>query len=81
MTQYRAVFVVNCKVKNERVLRKNNSRARKSKRGTEAIDESEEHSTNIETFKQVCCSVCLTEVGVFDEDEVYHFFNVLPSES
>lgn len=34
-----------------------------------------------ETFKPVCCSVCSTEVGVIDEDEVYHFFNVLPSES
>ncbi|XP_011075288.1 E2F-associated phosphoprotein isoform X3 [Sesamum indicum] len=32
-------------------------------------------------FKRVCCSVCSTEVGVIDEDEVYHFLNVLPSEA
>ncbi|KAF7827467.1 E2F-associated phosphoprotein [Senna tora] len=80
VTQYRAVFVVNCKVENDQVLRKNNSRAKKGKRGTKAIDEGEEHSPNTETFKKVCCSVCLTEVGVFDEDEVYHFLNVLPSD-
>ncbi|XP_054823692.1 uncharacterized protein LOC129321809 isoform X2 [Prosopis cineraria] len=80
VTQYRAVFVINIKVENNRVLIKNNSREIKGKSGRKAIDGTEEHSTSIETVKQVCCSVCSTEVGVFDEDEVYHFFNVLPSE-
>ena len=80
MTQYRAVFVVNCKIENE-ILMQNSSRPTRRRRGTKESGTSESHSSNIETFKQVCCSVCLTEVGVIDKDEVYHFFNVLPSES
>ena len=79
MTQYRAIFVVNCKIENdkvrqERVKPKNGKRRRES-------SENEAVAAAGETFKPVCCSVCSTEVGVIDEDEVYHFFNVLPSES
>lgn len=81
LTQYRAVFVVNCKVEDKQVLKLNISRSRKKSRSTERFDGSNALSTSNETFKQVCCSVCSTEVGVIDEDEVYHFFNVLPSES
>ena len=32
-------------------------------------------------FNPVKCSVCDTEVGVFDQDEIFHFFNVLASHS
>lgn len=32
-----------------------------------------------ETGAQVFCSTCGTEVAVYDKDEVYHFFNVFPS--
>lgn len=78
MTQYRAVFVVNCKIKDDKVVKQNIPKSRKRNRRTEGNDA---HSTNTETFKQVCCSVYLTEVGALDGDEVYHFFNVLPSES
>ncbi|XP_057423641.1 uncharacterized protein LOC130717440 [Lotus japonicus] len=81
LTQYRAVFVVNCKIKDDKVVKQNISKSRKRNRRTEGIDASDAHSTNTETFKQVCCSVCMTEVGALDGDEVYHFFNVLPSES
>ncbi|KAH8966894.1 hypothetical protein BDL97_03G050700 [Sphagnum fallax] len=34
-----------------------------------------------EIFKPVRCAECGTEVAVFDSDEVYHFFNVVPSYS
>lgn len=34
-----------------------------------------------DTFKRVCCDVCSTDVGVIDEEEVYHFFNVIPSQA
>lgn len=78
MTQYRAVFVVNCKIGNDKVTKQNNSRKRNRGKG---LDANYGSSTNIETFKQVLCSVCSTEVGVIDQDEVYHFYNVLPSES
>ncbi|KAI9110903.1 hypothetical protein K1719_018023 [Acacia pycnantha] len=81
VTQYRAIFVMNCKVEENRDLNKNNSREIQGKRRKKASDATEERSSSIETVKQVYCSVCLTEVGVFDEDEIYHFFNVLPSES
>jgi len=30
-----------------------------------------------EAYHPVRCSVCNTEVGVYDRDEVYHFFNIL----
>ena len=34
-----------------------------------------------ETFKSVKCTQCSTQVAVYDQDEVYHFFNVLASQS
>ncbi|ESW14759.1 hypothetical protein PHAVU_007G015100 [Phaseolus vulgaris] len=80
LTQYRAVFVTNCKIGNDKVLKQNTSRSRKRNRGSERFDSHDPNSTNIETFKQVCCSACSTEVGVIDQDEIYHFYNVLPSE-
>ncbi|KAK1256509.1 hypothetical protein QJS04_geneDACA019201 [Acorus gramineus] len=80
LTQYRAMFVVNCRIKTDQAAReqKQNSVRRtdnthcnvtKTVGGRDAVPRS------------VCCLVCSTEVGVFDEDEVYHFFNVLPSEA
>ena len=35
--------------------------------------------TGPDSFHPVKCSVCTTEVGVFDKNEIYHFFNVLAS--
>lgn len=32
-----------------------------------------------EVYHPVRCEQCNTEVGVFDKDEVYHFFNVISS--
>lgn len=32
-----------------------------------------------DVYHPVVCSICNSEVGVFDSDEVYHFFNVLAS--
>ncbi|MCL7036535.1 hypothetical protein MKW94_022522 [Papaver nudicaule] len=82
LTQYRAMFVINCKIKINQVLRPSSQKPKTgNKRGRDrgGIDEGAA-STN-ETFKPVCCIVCSTEVGVIDDDEVYHFFNVIPSES
>jgi hypothetical protein len=31
-----------------------------------------------ELYRSVVCSVCEAEVGVQDEDDVFHFFNVIP---
>lgn len=80
VTQYRAVFVVNCNTKNEQVPQQNTQKSRRRKRGRDCSG-TQAGAVGGETFRQVCCSVCSTEVGVIDEEEVYHFFNVLPSES
>jgi len=56
--QYRAVFVLNCVVASNEILRDKDG----------------------ETFKSVKCNTCNTEVAVQSTDEVYHFFNVFPSD-
>ncbi|XP_034698392.1 E2F-associated phosphoprotein-like isoform X4 [Vitis riparia] len=77
VTQYRAIFVVNCNIKSEQVLPQRSIKPKRGKRGRES-DKSVPVSVDGETFKPVHCGVCSTEVGAIDEDEVYHFFNILP---
>lgn len=78
------MFVVNCKIGRSDILRPS-SRKRQRKLVPKVISEdpskvSGDHD-KVAELRPVCCSVCGTEVGALDEDEVYHFFNVLPSES
>ncbi|PKA55028.1 hypothetical protein AXF42_Ash003665 [Apostasia shenzhenica] len=80
LTQYRAMFVVNCHIKNDQILREQRKMKGKSKK-KEDYGEPQLDINNGAVFRPVCCSVCSTEVGVFDQDEIYHFFNVLPSNS
>uniref|UniRef100_A0A5B7CAC2 Putative C-terminal n=1 Tax=Davidia involucrata TaxID=16924 RepID=A0A5B7CAC2_DAVIN len=80
VTQYRAVFVMNCKIRSGQVLQRGSLKRKRGKRGRES-SESEANPRSGQTLRPVSCSVCSTEVGVIDEEEVYHFFNVLPSES
>ncbi|CAA6662699.1 unnamed protein product [Spirodela intermedia] len=68
VTQYRAMFVLNCEVKMNEIPRSQRRRPENPGGGGEI-------------FRPVCCSVCSTEVGVLDGDQVYHLFNVLPSYS
>ncbi len=69
--QYRAMFVMNCKViTSERLHRPLSKSARKGKQNKTAGEESE-------MFNPVKCEQCNTEVAVYDKDEVYHFFNVM----
>lgn len=68
-TQYRAMFVFNCAVVTTKKLEFNS----KSKRGKK--------SKNKAGYYAVKCEVCGTQVGVYDENEVYHFFNTLSSHS
>nr|CAD1843616.1 unnamed protein product [Ananas comosus var. bracteatus] len=75
VTQYRAMFVRNCKVRTDQILRPAKRKGKKSKARSDSGKPEEE------VFRPVCCSVCSTEVGVLDEEEVYHFFNVIPSNS
>ncbi|KAG7233447.1 hypothetical protein INR49_007015 [Caranx melampygus] len=90
-TQYRAMFVMNCTVKKEEVLRyktqpEKKQRNRKRRRGqkaetteAEAPDPAPAGMDADEVYHPVQCSECCTEVAVFDKDEVYHFFNILAS--
>ncbi|KAJ0837974.1 putative E2F-associated phosphoprotein [Helianthus annuus] len=78
VTQYRAVFVVNCKVKKGQVSDKGSLKRKRVRKG--AGGGGGGSGGGDESFSPVCCSVCETEVGVIDDDEIYHFFNVLPSE-
>ncbi|KAM7467291.1 hypothetical protein LguiB_014853 [Lonicera macranthoides] len=79
VTQYRAVFVVNCKIKTDQFSQSGSQKRKRSRKGRLSI-ETTGSSISGETTKPVCCSLCSTEVGVVDEEEIYHFFNVLPSE-
>lgn len=90
-TQYRAMFVMNCTVKNDEVLRyksqpEQKQRSRKRRRGqtTEAPPDDASGPAPAgmdadEVYHPVQCSECTTEVAVLDKDEVYHFFNILAS--
>lgn len=90
-TQYRAMFVMNCSVKRDEVLRykteqEKKQRNRKRRRGQKtesAVDEAPAPTPAgmdaDEVYHPVQCTECCTEVAVFDKDEVYHFFNILAS--
>lgn len=72
-SQYRAMFVSNCNVISEEILKYPNKKKR-SKKHQENSD-----TSNEDRYNPVRCSVCNTEVAVYDSDEIYHFFNVIAS--
>ncbi|KAM3718293.1 E2F-associated phosphoprotein [Dirofilaria immitis] len=84
--QYRAVFVENCSVVENEVLflpqsGKNKQKARKNAAGIKpnAVVDPANVTTlpKEDLFHPVLCSICATNVGVYDYEEVFHFFNVL----
>ncbi|KAL9261108.1 E2F-associated phosphoprotein-like protein [Drosera capensis] len=81
LTQYRAIFVVNCKITNKQVLPQTSSSQKRKRQGTKRQPAPAEGSSQTDAaIRQVCCDVCSTDVGVIDEEEVYHFYDVIPSE-
>ncbi|KAM4690006.1 E2F-associated phosphoprotein [Rhinophrynus dorsalis] len=85
-TQYRAMFVMNCSVNKEEVLRfpdppptKNRRRDRKKMKLPPTDQAPATQNKEEEMYHPVKCNECSTEVAVFDKEEVYHFFNVLAS--
>ncbi|XP_063803944.1 E2F-associated phosphoprotein isoform X2 [Pseudophryne corroboree] len=84
-TQYRAMFVMNCTVNKEEVLKfpeqamKHRRRDRKKRKVPSVDTATETQSTEAEMYHPVNCNECSTEVAVYDKEEVYHFFNVLAS--
>jgi len=78
------MFVTNCSVHMDEVLRYENTKAQKktkhrSKRHSAVSDSAAASTVSDDVYHPVVCSVCNSEVGVYDKDEVYHFFNVLAS--
>ncbi|XP_010709969.1 E2F-associated phosphoprotein [Meleagris gallopavo] len=82
-TQYRAMFVMNCFVNKEEILKyrkkiKKRNKKRKHSEETAPVQSNQEEE---EVYHPVLCTECSTEVAVMDKDEVFHFFNVLASHS
>eukprot|EP01018_Ginkgo_biloba_P021905 Gb_29533 [translate_table: standard] len=83
------MFVLNCKIVANQRLRlpakskrkqKNLRKAKGQPIGSDtSLPEATEENVKDEVFKPICCSICQTEVAVLDEDEIYHFYNVMPS--
>ncbi|GJQ12644.1 hypothetical protein GpartN1_g4435.t1 [Galdieria partita] len=74
--QFRAVFVQNCRVRTDQ-------RLQVRVRGAQGDQEYQQlkQAGKVEDLQNkylpVVCAVCHTQVGVLDQDEVYHFCNVL----
>uniref|UniRef100_A0A915PWA5 E2F-associated phosphoprotein n=1 Tax=Setaria digitata TaxID=48799 RepID=A0A915PWA5_9BILA len=84
--QYRAIFVENCNVVRNEMLflpqsGKNKRKSRKNAAGIKpnsSVDPGDVATLPKEDlFHPVLCSICSTNVGVYDYEEVFHFFNVL----
>lgn len=65
------MFVFNCLVEADETL-SYKTKERRRKRGKGVKEEEEE-----ELYNPVKCVACQTKVGVYDKEEIYHFFNVL----
>ncbi|KAK3007877.1 hypothetical protein RJ639_013707 [Escallonia herrerae] len=63
VTQYRAIFVINCKIKSDEVSQPGSLKRKRVRRGKGT------GPVSGESLRQVGCTVCSTEVGVIDEDE------------
>lgn len=81
--QYRAMFVSNCIINKQETLRiperKNSKRNKKNKAQASDFGNFVNDSGSDE-FHSVLCRVCKTQVAMYDNEEVYHFFNVLASQ-
>ncbi|XP_078515510.1 E2F-associated phosphoprotein [Lissotriton helveticus] len=80
-TQYRAMFVMNCTINKEEVLKYQDALDRRKRRRPKkkSMAETPEKPAVQELYHPVKCSECSTEVAVYDKEEVYHFFNVIAS--
>ncbi|NXO03033.1 EAPP protein, partial [Rhinopomastus cyanomelas] len=83
-TQYRAMFVMNCAVKKEEILKykkkpKRRNKKMKQSKEVSSVQSNPEEEEEVEVYHPVRCTECSTEVAVMDKEEVFHFFNVLAS--
>jgi len=86
-TQYRAMFVMHCKVDRSELLRYEKKHRGKKKKMQDCAGRlvpaecDGNGDTDIELFNPVKCTECGTVLAVYDSDEVYHFFNILASQA
>ncbi|XP_006820475.1 E2F-associated phosphoprotein-like [Saccoglossus kowalevskii] len=81
--QFRAMFVINCVIVKDEVLRykepiRQGKKRQRNQNKAEYV-RIEANETSEEIYHPVKCGECNTEVAVYDKDEVYHFHNVLAS--
>jgi hypothetical protein len=92
--QYRAMFVFNCAIDQNRTApqsktnskkssqqkKKNNNKRFKTDDDNSHDNEKEEDESQDDILRPVLCSECGTELGVYEpKEELYHFANVLTS--
>uniref|UniRef100_K3WJ10 E2F-associated phosphoprotein n=1 Tax=Globisporangium ultimum (strain ATCC 200006 / CBS 805.95 / DAOM BR144) TaxID=431595 RepID=K3WJ10_GLOUD len=89
LNQYRSVAAINCRIKKDEILTYTSGTAtalalpfqkRLNIAATRTNARGESFSLlSPDEFHPVACSDCGTTVGVYDRNQQYHFFNVLPS--
>jgi hypothetical protein len=82
------MFVKNCVVDETQVLHYPRTAEKKKGKKKSAASPAEnaaaplpDRGSSEDRFHPVRCVACTTQVGVYDQEEVYHFFNVLSSYS
>ncbi|XP_024392910.1 uncharacterized protein [Physcomitrium patens] len=94
VNQYRAMFVRNCTIVETESLRYSDTRKRKRKAGRKSQLSVEECrvgrpgmvrvepkdvGVDEDVLKPVKCAECGAQVAVLDSDELYHFFDIIPT--
>jgi hypothetical protein len=78
--QYRAIFVENCIVVEDEILRYcSTSDISIEKMAMTKLTGQRSGLLDKDSYHPVRCLECNTEVGVYDNDQVVHFFNVIAS--
>ena len=68
------MFTVNCKIDTSQRMKAPTKTKKSKSKNSEHSEDSQE-----ETYYPVQCSACDTHVAMFDNDEIFHFFNVVTS--
>jgi hypothetical protein len=71
--QYRALFVMNC------LVQKKTDFASLKEEDERRSDGGRERTPEEDGYLPVLCGMCRTQVAYYDSDEIFHFYNVLPS--
>eukprot|EP00052_Salpingoeca_macrocollata_P003253 m.35010 g.35010 ORF g.35010 m.35010 type:complete len:128 (-) comp13162_c0_seq2:129-512(-) len=77
LNQFRAMFVLNCVINRGEVLHFRDKQDKRGRRRKAAVPEPQVEGG---AYNPVHCAQCNTMVAVYDEEEVYHFFNIIPGE-